>query len=206
MERFYNQLLSRESLSCVEGRGVFAYQFTPEHRADSDDDFEDDYWSLPESPVLQLLVRPQREPALNPLVFELMVRSQLEQVLGEQGGFPKPRAVGAFYEMLLGLGYRPRGRGGGGPHKAQKLVLQCVGCLLMGQQVLLAETDKDERRRWMAEMNQLVKRYVTEPRAIEIPVESRRIQYRDLKPVYQQIEYIVGEIQKHSTFLLNKTS
>ena len=102
VERFYNQLLSRESLSCAEGRGVFAHRFSPAQQAELDDDFEDDYWSLPESAVLQLLVRPEREAALNPLVFELMVRPQLEQLLAEQGKFPKPRAVGAFYECCLG--------------------------------------------------------------------------------------------------------
>jgi len=52
----------------------------------------------------------------------------------------------------------------------------------MGNEVL-AETDKDERRRLMAEMNQQVKRYVTEPCAKEIPAESSRIQYRDSRKI-----------------------
>jgi hypothetical protein len=198
LEGFYSQLLSRERLSCLDGRGVFAYRFVGERRA------EDGSWPPPEPAVLQILVRPEKTLTLNPSLA-LLARSDFNQYMGEQGKFPEPREVGAFYEMLRGLGYHPRGRGGGSSGKAHRLVLECVGCYLGGREAL-AETDSDQRRRLMAEMGSVVKRYITEPCGDKIPVESRRIQQRDLESVLRQVEYIEGEIQRHGAFLLNATS
>ncbi len=154
VEHFYTALLSRKSLSCLAGRGVFAYQFRRGDRADSGDDLSEEGFPPPEPDVLQLLVRPEKEHTLNPFLAHL-VRPQLQEMLREQGKFPEPREVGAFYEMLRGLGYHPQGRGGGSSHKAQKLVLECVGCYLGGKGAL-TEADKDERRRLVSEMNRLV--------------------------------------------------
>ncbi len=86
---------------------------------------------------------------MNPSTFAHLVRPQLEEWLREQGKFPEPREVGAFYEMLCGLGYHPQGRGGGSSHKAQKLVLECVGYYLEGREAL-TETNKDKQRRLVA--------------------------------------------------------
>ncbi len=203
VERFYTALLSRESLSCLAGRGVFAYQFRRGDWADLDDDLREEGFPPPEPDVLQLLVRPEKEHTLNPS-FAWLVRPQLEEMLREQGKFPEPREVGAFYEMLRSLGHHPQGRGGGSSHKAQKLVLECVGCYLGGREAL-TETDKDERRRLVSETNRLVKQYVTEPCAEKIPDESMRIQARDLGPIVPQLERIEGQIRTYGAYLLNMT-
>jgi hypothetical protein len=128
----------------------------------------------------------------------------LEEYLREQGMFPEPREVGAFYEMLRSLGYHSQGRGGGSSHKAQKLVLECVGYYLGGSEALI-EPDKDEHRRLVFEMNRLVKQYVTEPCADKIPVASMRIQARDLEPIGPQLERIEEQIRTHGAYLLNIT-
>jgi hypothetical protein len=203
VERFYTALVSHESLTFLAGRGVFAYQFKRGNRTDLDDALLDKGFPPPEPDVLRLLIRPEKEFTLNPSL-EMLVRPQLEEMLRHQGKFPEPREVGAFYEMLRGLGYHPQGRGGGSSHKAQKLVLECVGCYLGGREALL-ETDNDERRRLVSETNKLVKQYVTEPYADRIPVESMRIQARDLEPIVPQLERIEGQIRTHGAYLLNMT-
>lgn len=57
VERYYIALLSRESLSCLAGRGVFAYQFRQRHRADLDDALQDERFPPPEPDVAAVATR-----------------------------------------------------------------------------------------------------------------------------------------------------